>query len=124
MWAWLKGLISGKTVEKVTDLADEAFHTDQEKAEEDSKDTTDAREDKGVSHNTWLDVIVDGWNRIVRPGFATWAFGELVGWWNVQTEKVSAEKMQLIIIIVTFYFGARVLLKDLPSVIKAFRSMK
>lgn len=124
MWTWLKGLFTGKTVEKAVDLADEAFHTDQEKAADDAKDTADARADKGIAHDTWLDVIVDGWSRLVRPGFATWAFGELVGWWNVKTEQINPEKFQLIIIIVTFYFGARVLLKDLPGIIKAFRSMK
>lgn len=129
MWGWLKaigGFLTGgsKTAEKVVEMADDAVFTKQEAATQDSSDTTSARADQGVSHNTWLDVIVDGWSRLVRPGFATWAFGELVGWWNVKTGEISADKFQLIIIIVTFYFGARVLLKDLPSIVKAFRSIK
>lgn len=121
MWTWLKGLFTGKTVEKGLELADEAFHTDQEKAGTDQKDTADARANTGPSHGTWLDVLVDGWNRLPRPAFATWAYGELVGWWNVGIEKITPEKMQLIILIITFYFGGRVILKDIPSVIKALR---
>ena len=119
-WSWFTG--GGKTVEKVVDMADEAVLTRQEAVEQDSKDAADARAMAVPSHGSWLDVIIDGWNRLPRPVFATWAFGELVGWWNVETEKISAEKMQLIILIVTFYFAGRALLKDLPGVIRSLRA--
>lgn len=121
LWGKIIGFFTGNAGGKVMEMADEAFHTEQEKAATDQKDTDSARADQGVSHNTFIDVLVDGWSRIVRPGFATWAFGELVGWWDVKVEQVSSEKMHLIILIVTFYFGGRVILKDIPSVLKALR---
>lgn len=127
MWGWLKaigGFFTGgsKAADKVIDMADEAVMTTQEKSEQDSKDTNDAgMRESGPSGGTWFNAMVDGFNRLPRPAFATWAFGELVGWWNVGIEKISPEKMQLIILIITFYVGGRAILKDLPSVIKAFR---
>ena len=124
MWGWVKGLFSsGKVVEKGMDLIDEAVHTDQEKAVQDSKDTNDARIiPVAPSHNTWFDALVDGLNRLVRPAFAFWCFGVLVGFWGEKIKDISPEAMNLILLVVTFYFGGRAILKDLPSVIKSLRA--
>lgn len=122
MWGWVKGLFgSGTIVEKGMDIADKAFHTEQERTEQDAKDTQDSRAMQFASHESWFDVLVDGLNRLVRPAFAFWSFGILVGWWGEKIKEISPEAMNLILIIVTFYFGGRAILKDLPSVIKTLR---
>lgn len=125
-WGWVKSIGSwftggGKTAEKAMDLADEAIDTSQERREQDAADTADARTFTTPSHESWFDILVDGVNRLVRPFFAFWSFGVLVGWWGEKINNVSPEAMQLILIIITFYFGGRAILKDLPSVIKALR---
>lgn len=123
MWEWIKGLFSsGKVVEKGMELADEAFHTEQERTEQDAKDTSDSRSMQFASHESWFDILVDGLNRMVRPAFAFWSFGVLVGWWGEKIKEISPEAMNLILIIVTFYFGGRAILKDLPGVIKMLRT--
>ena len=126
MWLWkaLKGVFapgSAGGLNKVAEVADEAFHTEQERAQEDLQDTAAARNMQFGSHDSWFDIAVDGFNRMVRPAFAMWAFGELVGWWRVVTVDISPEKMNLILLIITFYFGGRAVLKDLPSLIKSLR---
>jgi hypothetical protein len=127
MWGWLKSVGSwfsggGKTVEKVTELIDEGIHTEQERSEQDASDTKDSRTMQFASHESWFDVLVDGMNRLVRPAFAFWSFGVLVGWWGEKIKEISPEAMNLILLIVTFYFGGRAILKDLPSVIKSLRA--
>lgn len=123
VWGWVKGIFSsGKVVEKGMDLADEAFHTDQEKAEQDSKDTATAANIPMASHDSWFDILVDGMNRLVRPAFAFWSFGVLVGWWGEKIKDISPEAMNIILLVVTFFFGGRAILKDLPSVIKSLRA--
>lgn len=127
MWGWLKSVGAfftggGKTAEKATEMIDEAFHTEQERNEQDSKDTADSRAMQFASHSSWFDVLVDGLNRLVRPAFAFWSFGVLVGWWGEKIKDISPEAMNLILIICTFYFGGRAILKDLPGVIKTLRS--
>ena len=128
MWGWIKAIGSfltggSKMADKAAEMIDESINTSEERTATDQADLKDARiTPVAPSHNTWFDALVDGVNRLPRPAFAIWAFGELVGWWNVAIASVSSEKMQLIILIITFYFGGRAILKDLPAVIKALRS--
>lgn len=123
IWGLVKGLFSsGKVVEKGMDLADEAFHTEQEKAEQDGKDTAVAANIPMATHNSWFDVLVDGLNRLIRPAFAFWSFGVLAGWWGERIKEVSPEAMSIIMLVVTFYFAGRAILKDLPSIIKSLRT--
>jgi hypothetical protein len=111
---------TGNAGEKVTDLADKAFYTDQEKAGDAADDLTKARQfEPGEKWNT----AIDKWHRAIRPTLATWATLVLIGiapppkHWDAIPEPV----WQLILVIVSFYFGGRALLKDLPATIKAMR---
>ena len=120
---WFTG--GGKTVERVTDLADEAFHTDQEKAEQDSKDTADARAMTTHSYGTWWDVFIDGWNRAIRPGVTTWLVGGWAGWWKLPSpDTIDPFWAQTTLLVLTFWFGGRALLKDLPSAISAIMAVR
>ena len=85
-----------------------------------------ARQMNQISHDSWLDVFVDAINRMVRPAFTLWAFGQLVGIWDTTThwENIPPMAWNIIWTIVTFWFGARVIFKDLPSAIRLYKELK
>lgn len=126
---WFFG--GGKTVEKVTELVDEAVHTSQEKAAEsavavkvDQEDLASARAMQMAGHNSWLDVVVDGANRMIRPGVTVWILGGFIGWWSLpRADQISEFWQNTFWLILTFWFGGRALLKDLPAAIRTMRGL-
>ena len=117
---WFFG--GGKTVEKVTEMADEAIDTGQERGERDAKDLESARAMQLHTHGTFFDVLVDGLSRLVRPGVTLWLVGGFIGWWPLpRTEAVSEYWQNVFMLVLTFWFGGRAILKDLPSAIRAMR---
>jgi hypothetical protein len=79
-----------------------------------------------VSHDSWIDIGVDAISRLPRPAFAIWAFGVLVGFWEAPSNLSDIHPLALNIIwtVVTFYFGARVIIKDIPSAIALYKNAK
>lgn len=117
---WFLG--GGKTVEKVTEIADEAIDTGQERGERDAKDLESARAMRLHTHGTFFDVLVDGLSRLVRPGVTLWLVGGFIGWWPLpRTEAISEYWQNVFMLVLTFWFGGRAILKDLPSAIRAMR---
>lgn len=117
---WFFG--GGKTVEKVTEIADEAIDTGQERGERDAKDLESARAMQLHTHGTLFDVVIDGMSRLVRPGVTLWLVGGFVGWWALpDTDRISQFWLNTFTIVLTFWFGGRAILKDLPSAIRAMR---
>ncbi len=113
---------SGKTGEKVAEIADEAIHTSQERTETDQKDLSDARAMQLVSNGSFFDVLVDGLNRLVRPGVTLWLVGGFIGWWTLPAaETISDYWQNILLLVLTFWFGGRAILKDLPSAIRLMR---
>lgn len=126
IWTKVVGFFTGETgskvVEKVADAADEAFHTQQERSEQDAKDTADARAYTAPSHGSWFDVLIDGMNRLVRPGVTLWLIGGFIGWWPLpKIETISEYWQNIFMLTITFWFGGRAILKDLPSAIRLMR---
>jgi hypothetical protein len=111
----------GGGMEKVSHIADKAFHTEQEKAEEDATDLASARAMPAISHDTLFDVMVDGINRLQRPGWGVYLFGGVIGWWAFPELASDSLWASLFILYFTFLFGGRALLKDLPSAINMMR---
>ena len=78
--------------------------------------------DSPVAGGGWLGAIADGLNRLVRPVVTIYVLGGLFGmfetsfaadvdpWFLAQGEKI-----------IVFWFGGKVLLKDLPAAIKYLR---
>lgn len=129
LFGWFVG--GGKTVDKVTDLVDKAVYTKQEQAADsatatqvDQADLASARAMQMTSHNTWFDVVIDGINRCVRPGVTLWIVGGFIGWWELpSTDKISEFWQNTFWVILTFWFGGRALLKDLPAAIRMMRGL-
>lgn len=82
-----------------------------------------AREMEIPHHESWFDIFVDGVNRSVRPTMTVWAMGMLFGWWDTSNhwDDIPPMAWNIIWTIVTFWFGARVVFKDLPNAIKFWR---
>ena len=117
---WFTG--GGKTVEKVVDMADKAIDTQQERSERDASDLESARAMQLTSHGTWFDSLVDGFARLVRPGVTLWLVGGFIGWWPLpRTETISEYWQNVFMLVITFWFSGRAILKDLPQAIKAMR---
>ena len=75
-----------------------------------------------VTHDSWFDILVDAWARLPRPVIATWCIGVLIGWWpppEYLTTMYATNPIMLNIIwtVITFYFGARVIVKDIPAAV-------
>lgn len=123
IWTKIGGwLFGGGGVEKVLDVTDKAFYTEQEKAQEDAKDLSDARSMQMFTHGSIFDIVVDGLNRLVRPGVTLWLVGGFVGWWKLPDPGlIDPYWHNIFLIVITFWFGGRALLKDLPTAIRLMR---
>lgn len=123
MWGWIKALFSsGDVVKTAAQVIDKATYTQQEKSEDDSKDTADARSFAAPLNipGNIFDSLVDGFNRLIRPGVTTWLIGGFCHWWELPKPKdIDPYWMQVFLIVLTFWFGGRALLKDLPNAVAA-----
>lgn len=110
---WLKsilGFFTGSSGAKAAEIVDEAVFTSQEKATEDKQFTAE------ILANTGIDLF----NRLVRPGITLYYVGGFAEWWKLpDVSKIDPVHFQIFMIIVTFWFGGRVLLKDLPNAVAA-----
>lgn len=115
IWSSVVDLFTGKTVEKITDMADDAVFTSQEKAESDNKFLSE------TTANTSIDIF----NRLIRPFVTVWLIGGFSGWWQLpDTKSIDPVWFQIFMIVITFWFGGRVLLKDLPAAVGAILRMR
>jgi len=74
------------------------------------------------SHESWLDILIDAWSRAQRPAFSTWALGLLCGWWEgPRLDSIDPLTLNIIWTIVGFWFGTRMIFKDIPNAIAAFK---
>ena len=125
IWTKIGGwLFGGGGVEKVLDVTDKAFYTEQEKAQEDAKDLSDARSMQMFTHGSFFDILVDGTSRLVRPGVTLWLVGGFIGWWKLPDPGlIDPYWHNIFMIVLTFWFGGRAILKDLPAAIRLMRKM-
>lgn len=130
--SWFSKLFGGGkgVVEQVSDVVDKwnpsettrhAMSIDDIKAGDESQDSARKMELRG--HATWFDVLIDGLNRLPRPIMTGWVVCILFGWISPPThlESMSPVTQNIIWTIVTFWFGSRVLFKDIPTLIKSLR---
>lgn len=114
-WSALGGLFTGKTVEKVVDMADDAVFTSQEKSVSDN----------AFIATTVSNTSIDIFNRLIRPFVTVWLIGGFSGWWKLpDTQSIDPVWFQIFMIVITFWFGGRVLLKDLPAAVSAILKMR
>ena len=67
--------------------------------------------------STWFDNLIDGLNRLVRPVMTFWVFGILTGMLGIPAHLMNIPPMlwNIIWTIITFWFGSRLVFKDVPK---------
>jgi hypothetical protein len=84
-----------------------------------------ARGMKQVNHESWVDIFVDAMNRLPRPLIGGWVICILFGWVEpTHLESLSPLTMNIVWTVVTFWFGSRVVFKDIPKAIAAYKRFK
>ena len=75
--------------------------------------------------DNWFDIIVNGLNRLVRPVITYWVVLVLFGLVTVPSDywgKIPDMMWNIIWTVITFWFGARAVFKDIPSAIRQWRN--
>lgn len=75
-------------------------------------------------HESRIDIVVDAINRLIRPVITIWVMGLLFGWWQAPIEqwaRFPEMVWNIIWTVITFWFGARVIFKDIPSAVRIFK---
>jgi hypothetical protein len=74
--------------------------------------------DVGHVGNTMLNDIANFTNRMIRPTVTFGLLGGLWGWWSLPTtQMVEPIVLGWVEIVLVFWFGGRMMLKDLPAAI-------
>lgn len=72
-----------------------------------------------------IDALVNGVNRIIRPGVTIGLIGGLMGWWTIpDPEELHPRYWDALMLALGFWFGGRALLKDLPAAIKYLKGLR
>jgi len=73
----------------------------------------------------WLDGVVNGINRLIRPWITITVVGSLFGYWDLPPpDTIDPHYWSIGTVIIGFWFGGRAVFKDLPAAIKTFRRFK
>lgn len=96
---------------------------DDVKAGDESQDS--ARKMVLVSHSGLIDQVVDAMNRLVRPVVTFWIVGGLMGFWDLpRTDYIDPMMMNISWTVITFWFGARMVFKDIPNAWRLAKGFK
>jgi hypothetical protein len=71
-----------------------------------------------------VNVVTDALSRLIRPVAAVAFMGALFGWWDMETRNLDPFIVTAATSVLTFYFGARAVYKDVPEFIKAVRDAR
>jgi hypothetical protein len=70
----------------------------------------------------WVDATVNGVNRLIRPWVTITVIGSLFGYWNLPPpQNVAPEYWIMIQVILGFWFGGRLVTKDIPAALGHLR---
>lgn len=135
-FAKVKGLLFGGDkgiVETVSDVADKWVPSETTKHKMSLEDLkagdesqASARAMQLPTHDSWFDILIDGVNRLPRPVITFWVIGILIGWVPEPVHLIVLSPITLNIIwtVISFWFGSRMIIKDIPSAIKAIKDMR
>lgn len=118
--SWIFGGGGAQTVAKVVD---EAHYSGEEKAADDAKDLANARAFAAPTGQPGLlNQVVDAVNRAIRPWVTIELFMRWFGYRPFPDIKgIDPFWVTITMIVLTFWFGGRVLLRDIPGMVRAIR---
>lgn len=113
-------------VETITKAVDEYKYTDEEKAGAEERDVEQARKFATPGEPLgFIGQVVNGANHIIRPWITFELMSGLFGYRQLpDISGIDPLWMKLIIIVITFWFGGRMVVKDLPALIDAVRKLR
>lgn len=71
-----------------------------------------------------INVIVDGVTRFIRPTVTIILLGGVFGWWNLAVTNVDPIVVSWGTDVMAFWFGTRMIFKDLPSFLKTLKELR
>jgi len=78
--------------------------------------------DAPMQGSTWFDTLVNGLNRLIRPGATIYFLLALDGRYvQIKVDHLDPVVLQWVSLVLAFWFGGRTLLKDLPAAIAYLR---
>jgi len=84
-----------------------------------------ARTMKFKSHESWLDIIIDAWNRAIRPMVTTGLVGVWFGWWDApDLTNIHPFYVDMTMIVFTFWFGGRFVTRDILPAVQTWKERK
>ncbi len=73
----------------------------------------------------FMNRLVDAVNHLIRPGTFIWLVGGFMGKWKLPDPKVIDPQLWTVfLVVVTFFFGARTLVKDVPAIFAAIAALR
>lgn len=112
--SWFKAIsaaIGGFFRGKGGELVDDAILTEQERKEFIQADTRAS-----------YDLTIDSLSRTIRPGITIMLIGGVFNWWTLPDPEHLGDFWQnVLMLVLTFWFGGRVMLKELPIAVRAMR---
>ncbi len=98
------------------------FTTELTKLVNDSYDSARKHDTPMQSGVKWVDATVNGVNRLIRPWVTITVIGSLFGYWNLPPpQSVEPEYWIMIQVILGFWFGGRLVTKDIPAALGHLR---
>ena len=127
-------------VEKIAEIADEYKYTEEEKVRDEDAQVAAARayepshmlqvapiQQQGIIQFTleWVlrmaNLLIDAAIHLIRPWITVVLFGALFGYWKLpDVESIHPAYIKMIDVVMLFWFGARVVTKDLPALVEAW----
>lgn len=116
----------GVSSSTVVDKLDEVHFSEEEKAGADAADLANARAfQSGPAGPGFFNQFVDAWSRSIRPGVTTWLFGGWAQWWELpSTEAIDPFWQTVTYVVLTFWFGGRVVMKDVPKMLTSLAVLR
>jgi len=134
--SWLAGGAAKAGVEVAEGVAGivEKWVPGADKKHEMAKEITDMvmqSQDSARKHDTpmntglsLLDGLVNGVNRLIRPGVTIGLIGGIMGWWPLPPpEGINPIYFHFTEMALIFWFGGRALFKDLPAMLKYLKKV-
>lgn len=126
---WLFGDGSSSSGAAALAHAVDALHTSEaEKGEIDARDADAARRFAAPldppACGVW-NQLIDGFSRLIRPGITVWLVGGFMRWWQLpDSASVDPVWFQVFLVVIVFWFGGRMLVKELPAVVHAILALR
>ena len=89
------------------------------------QDSARAHDQPMASGIPFADALINGLNRLIRPGVTLGLIGGYLGWWHLPApDTVDPELYSMLKIVLSFYFGGRAVFKDLPQAIGYLKGLR